>query len=134
MLVMKRLSRYISTNVIVCALIYVDRLSCKNNFFLTKNNSFKCVKINNYRLIITAFLVSEKVMQDQPTPMKYFTKFSRISAPEIKELEAEFLKLINYDLCISEEEFYRYLKNLQSKTESSISSDDLDLFLDTDSE
>ena len=50
------------------------------------------------------------------------------------ELEAEFLKLINYDLCISEEEFYRYQKNLHSKTESSISSDDLDLLLDTDSE
>lgn len=66
--------------------------------------------------------------------MKYFTQFSRISAPEIMELEAEFLKLINYDLCISEEEFYRYQKNLYSKTESSISSDDLDLLLDTDSD
>jgi len=78
------------------AMILVVRL------FLKTNN--KRTKLNEHRLVITAFLIVVKLRQDNSHINSYFSRETGINLADLNQMEKSFLYLIDWDLHVSPED------------------------------
>ena len=97
-----RLSKYskISDSTLVIILIYIDRFCHRYNF---KINYF-----NIYKLILISMIIAIKFNEDEYYTSEFYAKLGGITKAEINNLEYEFTCMINFNLFIKEELFYKY--------------------------
>lgn len=89
----------IEASIVVIALIYLDRI-CKNKIAL--------IQYNIHKLLFTAILIAVKYTQDNHFSNKEFSYIAGIFLKEMNLMEYKFLKLIRYDLFISEDVLLKY--------------------------
>jgi hypothetical protein len=89
----------IENSSLIMSLIYLDRI-CKKDIMITE--------LNIHRFLLMSLIISIKINEDIIYDNNYYSKVAGISIKEFNQLESEFLKLINFKLYISEEEFLKY--------------------------
>ena len=107
----ERLSKYghVSEEIFILVLIYIDRLYKIHKINLNYNNIHK--------LILAAFIVTNKFYEDEYYSLNYYAKLGGISKNEIINLEYEFLNLLDFRLYISDQlylKYNNYLLNLEN--------------------
>ena len=97
-----RLSKHskISVSTLVYILIYIDRFCHKYRF---KINYY-----NIYKLIIASMVLAIKFNEDDYYSSEFYAKLGGISKIEMKSLEYEFATMINFNLYIHDELYYKY--------------------------
>lgn len=102
-----RIARYFlcSPECFVMALVYVDRI-------MKRHCDFIVCKLNIHRLIVTSMMLSVKFFDDVYYSNAYYAKVGGVRASEMNVLEAHFLKLIDWHLFVSPEEFDLYKTNV----------------------
>ena len=97
-----RLSKYskISASTLIFILIYIDRLCQKYKF---KINYF-----NIYKFILISMVIAIKFNEDEFYSSEFYAKLGGISKTEMNFMEYEFLSLINFNLFVREELFFKY--------------------------
>ena len=96
-----RIKKYskIDDAILICALIYIDKLIIKGLFIS---------QYNIYRLFISCIYVACKLFEDKKYKINFLSKIGGISINELKNLEYEFCSLINFELYIDEKCYYHY--------------------------
>ena len=97
-----RLSKYskISESTLIFILIYIDRLCQKYKF---KINYF-----NIYKLMLTSMVIAIKYNEDEFYSTEFYAKLGGITKVELNYMEYEFINLINFNLFIKEELYFKY--------------------------
>ena len=97
-----RLSKYskICSSTLILILIYIDRLCQKYKF---KINYF-----NIYKFILTSMVIAIKFNEDEYYSSEFYAKLGGISKAEMNFMEYEFLTMINFNLFVKEELFFKY--------------------------
>ena len=87
-----RLSKYskISASTLIFILIYIDRL---------------CYK---YKFILASLVIAVKFNEDDFFSSEFYAKLGGISKSEMNHLEYEFISMINFNLYIKEDLFFKY--------------------------
>ena len=89
----------IENSSLIMSLIYLDRI-CIKDIMITE--------LNIHLFLLMSLIISIKINEDLIYDNNYYSKVAGISIKEFNQLESEFLKLINFKLYISEEEFLKY--------------------------
>ena len=84
----------ISNSVIICAIIYLERLQIDINIF------------NIHKLLLVSLLISSKFVEDENYKNKYWARYGGISLSMINKLEKLYLIKIKNSLYIHTIEFY----------------------------
>ena len=110
-----------SSESVILALIYIDRLTERHNKFMIKSiniHRYMGSFFSNFRLLITGIMLAAKFFDDQFYNNEYFAKVGGISNIEMNLLEIEFLNLINFTLYVDPNIFFKYRQQLlaQAKT------------------
>ena len=92
----------INDNVLIKAIIYIDRIIKNNYFSITYNNIHK--------LLFIAIVLSAKINDDNCLTNKLYSKIGGISVKELKRLEIKFCECINYRFYIKKSLFEKYYK------------------------
>jgi len=102
-----RIARYFlcSPECFVMALVYIDRI-------MKKQNDFVISKLNIHRLIVTSMMLAVKFFDDTYYSNAYYAKVGGVKAQEMNVLEVHFLRLIDWHLFVSPEEFELYKTNV----------------------
>ena len=103
-----RIQKYsgIENSTIIIALIYIDRICIKKGITLTRYNI--------HRILFTSVLISIKYNEDIIYDYLYYSKIGGITPAELSKLENEFLKMIGFELFVSEEVYNKYYSYLNS--------------------
>ena len=101
-----RIQKYsgIENSTLILSLIYIDRICSKKGIVLTKYNI--------HRLLFTAILISIKYNEDVIYDNSFFSKIGGITLHELVVLENEFLKIIDFELFVSDEVYQKYYEYL----------------------
>ena len=101
-----RIQKYseVENSTIIISLIYLDRICNKKGIKLTKYNI--------HRLLFTSILVAIKYNEDIIYDTKFYSKVAGVSVEELKILESAFLKIIDFQLFVSEELYNKYYNYL----------------------
>ena len=70
---------------------------------------------SNYFLLMS-LIISIKYNEDLIFDNKYYSEVAGVSIKEFNSLESEFLTIINFDLYIPDEEFFKYKFYLEKYT------------------
>ena len=113
-----RLSNYSKVNesTITLILIYIDKICNMNHFFLTYYNI--------YKMILASFVLAIKYNEESYYSMSYYSKIGGVSLSELKNLESEFLGLIEYKLYIEKKLYDKYYNDLMSLKDDDIDDED----------
>lgn len=100
---LKRIRKYFvcSDECFVMALVYVDRLS-------KMESSVPVCKLTVHRLLLISVMVAAKFHDDVYYSNKYYSKVGGISLKEVNALEAVFLKMMGWNVCVSGQEYELY--------------------------
>ena len=104
-------------NTLILSLIYIDRFCELNNINLTNQNIHRIFFISN--------LIAIKYNEDLIYSNKYYSEIAGISFEEINLMENYFLKLIDFNLFVSKDEFKKYEEYLYSFEDSTASDSDI---------
>lgn len=85
---------------IIIGLMFLDRICEISKMILTPYNI--------HRLLFTSIFVAIKYNEDIVFSDSFYAKISGIPIKELKRLESEFVKLIEFKLFIKKEEFQKY--------------------------
>ena len=96
----------IEYSTLICSLIFVDRICEIAGITLTYYNI--------HRILFVAILISIKYNEDRYYENVYYAKIAGISSRELKNIEYDFLVIINFELFISEDEYLKYKKYLEN--------------------
>jgi len=92
-------------STLIISLILIDRLCCDSKIIL---NDF-----NIHRIVFSSILISIKFNEDKTFSHKYYSSVAGVSMDELKNLEIDFLSLINFKVFVSKiiyEKYIFYLK------------------------
>ena len=108
---LKRIQLYskIESSTLICSLIYIDRVCNFGEIILTYYNI--------HRILFVAILISIKYNEDRYYENVYYAKIAGISCKELKNIEYDFLDIIDFDLFISVDEYLKYKKYLENYSE-----------------
>ena len=97
-----RLSKYskISESTLIFILIYIDRLCQKHKFKITF--------FNIYKFILISMVLAVKYNEDDFYSSEFYAKLGGITKVELNYMEYEFINLINFNLFIKEELYFKY--------------------------
>lgn len=101
-----RIQKYseIENSTLIIALIYLDRILIKKEIKLSKYNI--------HRLLFTSILISIKYNHDCINKIIYYSKIGGVQIKELIILEKEFLKIIDFELFVSDEMYKKYYESL----------------------
>ena len=107
---LKRIQEYsnIEKNTLIISLIFIDRLCKISNLTLTYYNI--------HRILFTSILISIKYNEDCFFDNKYYSQIAGVKLKELKSLEYNFVKMINFRFFVNDEIFEKYkhcLDNLE---------------------
>jgi hypothetical protein len=100
-----RLEKYYdcSDSIIIAMLIYIDRLDFRAKIYINKNSA--------HRIVIAAYNLANKYMEDEHFSNEYYAKVAGLSLDELNMLEREMLKHLNYELHIDAALYESYAIN-----------------------
>lgn len=100
---LKRIQKYFvcSDECFVIALVYIDRIS-------KMKSSIPVCKLTVHRLLLISVMVAAKFHDDVYYSNKYYSKVGGISLKEVNALEAVFLKMMDWNVCVSGQEYKLY--------------------------
>ena len=103
-----RIQKYseIENSTLIFALIYLDRILVKKEIKLSKYNI--------HRLLFTSILISMKINEDCINKNLYYSKIAGVPVKELITLENEFLKIIDFELFVSDEIYKKYYHSLNA--------------------
>ena len=104
-------------STMILSLIYIDRLCDLNNFNLTFYNIHKIFFISS--------LIAIKYNEDSIYSNKYYSEIAGIPLEELNLMENYFIKLIDYNFFVSENEFKQYENYLDSYEDITTSNSDI---------
>lgn len=112
---LRRIVQYFgcSRECFVAASIYIDRL-------LKANPKFAVTPLNVHRLLLTGAVLGAKFHDDDYYSNAWYAQVGGLSNKELNHLEAEFLRLIDWRVYVSEEDFERYHVLLRSVGEQGL--------------
>ena len=90
-------------NMMILSLMNLDKLLTKK-FWLTKKNYFK--------VIYTCMMITHKYYDDHTYNNKDYAEILGESVHNILDMEIEFLKIVDFNLFINEDEFKKYKRKL----------------------
>ena len=101
-----RINNYLKPeeSTLIISLILIDKLCCMSKIIL---NEF-----NIHRILFTSILISFKLNEDIIFSHKYFSSVSGMDNQELKNLEIQFLKFIDYNCFVSKEIYDKYFHYL----------------------
>ena len=104
-----RIQKYseVEDSTLIIALIYIDRICKKKGIVLSKYNI--------HRLLFTAILIAIKYNEDIICDNLYYSKIAGVTKKELQVLEYEFMKIIDFDLFISNKIYQTYYDYLNYK-------------------
>ena len=99
---LKRIQTYsnMEKNTLITSLIFIDRLCKLGKIALTYYNMHK--------ILFTAVLISIKYNEDSFYDNQYYSEIAGLKIKELKLLEYNFVKMINFRFFVSEEIFEKY--------------------------
>ena len=90
----------INSSTIALILIYIDRIcnvtKCKLSYYII------------HKLILGAMILAIKYNEDVFCSLKFYAKLGGITLNELRNLEVNFISLINFNLFVSDELFSKY--------------------------
>ncbi|CAO3698792.1 unnamed protein product [Rhizopus microsporus] len=96
----------ISCTCILVALYYIHRLrSAYPHIDLSIGSEI--------RLFTTALILANKYLEDSTFTNKTWSSVSGIPVKELNRMEAEFLSALDYNICISQHQFYQWTMQCQ---------------------
>jgi len=100
---LSRIAKYFqcSNECFVLSLIFIDRI-------VKIHPEFTICKLNIHRLLLTSVMLGVKYFDDVYYSNQYYAKVGGIRTKEVNALEAQFLKLIDWCLYVSPEEYDQY--------------------------
>ena len=104
-------------STMILSLIYIDRLCDLNNFNLTFYNIHKIFFISS--------LIAIKYNEDSIYNNKYYSEIAGIPLEELNLMENYFIKLIDYNFFVHENEFKQYENYLDSYEDITTSNSDI---------
>ena len=90
-------------NLLLLTMMNLDKL-LSNHFILTYDN------VKN--VLYICMVITQKMYEDETYNDKDYAKILDVTAEEMIQMEKEFLKIIDFSLFISEEEFNKYHKKM----------------------
>jgi len=104
-----RIQKYseVEDSTLIIALIYIDRICKKKGIVLSKYNI--------HRLLFTSILIAIKYNEDIICDNLYYSKIAGVTKKELQVLEYEFMKIIDFDLFISNKIYQTYYDYLNYK-------------------
>ena len=111
---LERIQEYtcLEQNTLILSLIYIDRLCSIGKIVLTYYNIHK--------ILFGAILIAIKYNEDNFYDNKYYAKIAGVKISELKLMELNFIRFIDYQMFVPEEIFtnYRDYLNSLSKNQS----------------
>ena len=103
-----RIQKYtnMERNTLITSLIFIDRLCKISNLTLTYYNI--------HRILFTSVLISIKYNEDTFFDNKYYSEIAGVKIKELKLLEYNFTKMINFRFFVSDEIFEKYKQYLDN--------------------
>ena len=98
-------------HMLILSMMYFDKILAKK-FILTENNIHK--------VFFICMMEVHKFYSDVVFPNKDYAKLCGISTEELLELELEFLNYLDFNMNISEDDFFAYKKKLKNYFEKFI--------------
>lgn len=92
---------------LVVGLVYIERL-------LKREAIPSICPKSAHRLLFTSVIVAAKFMDDVSYKDSYYARVSGLGLAQVTALQLDFLKLIDWDLAVSPEEYERYRTRLSS--------------------
>lgn len=98
-----RISKYFqcSHECFVMSLVYIDRV-------VKLHPEFTICQLNIHRLVVTSVMLAVKFYDDVYYSNAYYGKVGGVKIKEINNLEHQFLRLIDWQLHVSPQEFNQY--------------------------
>ncbi|GIX64554.1 cyclin2 related protein [Babesia caballi] len=98
-----RIARHVrcSNECFVLALVYIERITRMHDNFVVSI-------LNVHRLVITAVMLAAKFSDDVYYSNKFYAQVGGVSVSEINLLEAQFLRMLNFQLYVSTIEYESY--------------------------
>mmetsp|Transcript_21082 Transcript_21082/g.41355 ORF Transcript_21082/g.41355 Transcript_21082/m.41355 type:complete len:400 (+) Transcript_21082:421-1620(+) len=90
---------------LIMSMIYVDRLC-------SRHPTFAITQANVHRVCMTAFLISIKFLEDVPFPNSFWCRVAGVCLHELNILEEKMIRLLDWDLAVSQEQFDHTLQLL----------------------
>lgn len=93
-----------STPCLVLALIYLDRL-------LARSPTVALTSETSQRLFLTSLLMAAKFNDDETAlyPNDFYADVGSVAVDELNAMEKRFCKLIDWQFCVKQEEYLRYV-------------------------
>jgi hypothetical protein len=97
----------VEDSTLIIALIYIDRICKKKGIVLSKYNI--------HRLLFTSILIAIKYNEDIICDNLYYSKIAGVTKKELQVLEYEFMKIIDFDLFVSNKIYQTYYEFVNYK-------------------
>lgn len=98
---------YCSDECYVLALIYLDRIRERAAWLEINSRSI-------HRLFLTGVVVAAKFFEDKYYKNSYYCRVGGITNQELNSLEHHFLRYLEFNLYVSQEEYTRYFDTLMT--------------------
>lgn len=92
----------------ILALKYFERVMQKRKY--------KTSRISLHKLFFACILASQKFLEDDIYDNSYYAQVAGMKPNDLFELEVEFYKAIDFDLCLDEQEFEAFKKEISGMT------------------
>lgn len=104
-----RIVEKVSRTAVVLALVYLDRVR-------VAHAHMALTEMNVHRVFLTAVLLGTKYYKDEPVRLEYFRWIGLLpSSRELRGLETDFLKIINWSLFVHHDVYDRYSRDVLEK-------------------
>ncbi|CAG8437919.1 2492_t:CDS:1 [Dentiscutata heterogama] len=97
----------VSRSVIHLSLLYIHRMKINNPAIKGQNGS-------EYRTFTVALMLANKFLDDNTYTNKTWSEVTNIPVSEINTMEMEFLGSLNYQLYVSEKQYFDWVQNLST--------------------
>lgn len=96
-----------SSSCFIVSLVYIDRI-------VKAHPDFEVGSLNIHRLLASTVVLAAKFMDDIYYSNAYYAKVCGLSVKELNSLEVALVKMVNWKLDVSPEEFEEYCKHILS--------------------
>ncbi|CAB4423076.1 unnamed protein product [Rhizophagus irregularis] len=97
----------VSHSVILLSLLYIHRMKINNPTIKGQNGS-------EYRTFTVALMLANKFLDDNTYTNKTWSEVTNIPVSEINTMEMEFLSSLDYELYVSERQYFEWVKKMDS--------------------
>src|ERR1043165_5192164 len=97
----------VSNSVILLSLLYIHRMKINNPAIKGQNGS-------EYRTFTVALMLANKFLDDNTYTNKTWSEVTNIPVSEINTMEMEFLSSLDYELYVSEQQYFEWVRKTNS--------------------